>query len=258
MQSRVLVVNDASSAAPRRPASSTSSPVRGGRRARERRYRDAVRDRAREGQHGAVQHCISLASPPSSLPLPPSHRKSLARQPLHQPLPLQVLVRLAVVHVALLVLELLGQLGVAELGAAFLLELLGDCAEGRVRRGSGELSWSARHRQRVRREGKGRRRTRNGVLDARDLVEVLRVGQSERAHPESVPRLLEVALKVFAARGGSVCQMLCSAQPEKERGGRTGPGRRGRSRSRTCTRRRAHAACTASTGSACRPTQAAT
>ena len=41
-------------------------------------------------------------------------------------------------------LELLGQLGVAELGAAFLLELLGDCAEGRVRRGAGSSAGQRR------------------------------------------------------------------------------------------------------------------
>ena len=42
-------------------------------------------------------------------------------------------------------------------------------------------------------------RTGNRVLDPRDLVEVLRVGQAERAHAERVARLLEVALKHLAA-----------------------------------------------------------
>jgi hypothetical protein len=52
---------------------------------------------------------------------------------LHESLALQVLVRFAVVHIALLVFEFLGRLGVRQLGPSFLLELLGDCSCARAR-----------------------------------------------------------------------------------------------------------------------------
>lgn len=39
---------------------------------------------------------------------------------------------------------------------------------------------------------------RKCILDARNLVEVLRVGQAERAHAERVTRLAKVSLEVLA------------------------------------------------------------
>lgn len=145
---------------------------------------------------------------------------------------------LAVVDVALLVLELLGQLCLRQLGTAFLLELLRHCRERvtKVSVPSSKLETKIA-------------RTSNRILDLGDLVEVLRVGQAERAHAEGVAGLLEVALEVFAANAGtgeSVRRLKTEGQAGPQK--RTGPGTRGRSRSRTCTRRRVHGACTTSTG----------
>ena len=104
-----------------------------------------------------------------------------ARSParLDQALPLEVLVRLAVVHVALVVLELLGELGVAQLGAALLLELLGDCEREEREERRQKLCTVREERGRGESESEsergGRGGARRGEEDARAMASSMRV-----------------------------------------------------------------------------------
>ena len=97
---------------------------------------------------------------------------------------LKIVICLAIVDVALLILQFLHRLLLKNLVPSLSFQPLGHCRWGR-KRAMGNRANAAGLR------------TGHGILDLGNLVEVLGVGQAKSTHTERMSRFLEMPLEIF-------------------------------------------------------------